>query len=63
MAHDSYPLRADREPSVLSYHVINIILFIRAKTSFAILLKSASTCLKEHLSFKSLGSGHCRGII
>jgi hypothetical protein len=62
-AHDMYPLRADLEPSELSFHVIYIVLFIRVKNLFIILLENTSTGFKQCQSLISLGSGHFRGVI
>jgi hypothetical protein len=43
--HGPCPLKADWDPSFLSCHVVNIILFITAKDLFIILLENASTGL------------------
>jgi len=62
-AHDTNPLRADREPSELSCHVIYIFLFTRTKDLFTIFLENASTGFKQCQIFTSLASGHFRGVI
>ena len=53
-AHDTNPLRADREPSELSCHVIYIFLFTRTKDLINMLLENASTGFKQCQIFTSL---------